>query len=244
MTYNPTRYEYPYGIHLLDDIHNLFPEFLYDGGMFPGNQLLTFLQMRTNELFPEEYAHNRSHYRLYQLERRRREAGIPMLAALRNPQTPPRRVQPTRIPATPARPARTTRPERSPQHPQAEVETYTVPLTSLFTLDTTNSLNTLLSAALLSTRQDLNDLLTPVVVAPTDAQIAAASIVSSVEPPTDITCAICQDHEQPLPTNTGWRILRHCSHRFHRSCIDEWFRQNVHCPVCRHDIRNTGTNET
>jgi hypothetical protein len=255
MTYNPNRYEHLYGFHLLDDIHNLFPEFLYDAGMFPGNQIVTFLQMRTHELFPEEYARNRGNYRLYQLERRRREAGIPTLLA--HPQTPPRRIQPTRVPATPTRPVRTRQQPQQPQQPDQEtyrqprhplqppeIQTYTLPLTSFFTslTDTTN-LNTLLASALLGTRQDLADLLTPVAVAPTAAQLAAGSIVSSVEPPADVTCTICQDHVQPLPTSTEWRILRHCGHRFHRSCIDEWYRQNVHCPVCRHDIREVSDNE-
>lgn len=92
---------------------------------------------------------------------------------------------------------------------------------------------------------DLSDLLTPVPVVPTREQLYAASIVSSIEPPADITCAICQDHEPPTDaglqsgrSNGEWRILRHSSHRFHRSCIDQWFQQNVHCPVCRHDIRD------
>jgi hypothetical protein len=240
MTFNPNRYEHPYGIHLLDDVHNLFPEFLYDPGLFSGNQLVTFLQMRTNELFEEEYAHNRSQYRLFQLERRRREAGIP---------TPYRRVHPfpmhtpqrpnwERVPIAPQRPPRSQR----PVHPEPVVQTFTVPLTTLFTdlntnlpaETTTNAMNTLLTTLL--GRQDLADLLTPIVVAPTREEIDQASILSNVEPPADVTCAICQDHA--APTNSSeWRIIRHCSHRFHRSCIDEWFRQNVHCPVCRYDIR-------
>lgn len=216
MTFNPNRYEHSYGIHLLDDIHNLFPEFLYDAGMFPGNQMLAFLQLRVAELFPEEFARNRTHYRLYQAERRR-DVGIPVT---------PRRVQPMRVPAAP---------QRRRTHPEP-VQTFTIPLTQLFTEDTNgtnNTFNTLLATALLGT-QGLADILTPVVVAPTPQQLAAATIVSAVDPPADVTCAICQDHAQ---TGTEWRIIRHCGHRFHRSCIDQWFRQNVHCPVCRHDIR-------
>ncbi len=284
MTYNPSRYEYPYGIHLLDDLHNLFPELLYDPGMFPGNQLLTFMQMRTNELFPADYAHNRTQYRLYQLERRRREAGIPLPSLHQTPQR--RRVTPIPVPATPARPTRPVsrqvpHPEPQPQ-PQVhtQYQTYTIPLTNLFSTllgsaatgptgatdeeeeghvgmqamqwnpitvtttptTTTNLLNTLMVSALLGQpSQDLTDLLTPVVVAPTAAQLAAGTIVSSLEPPADVTCTICQDHAPPVPTATEWRILRHCGHRFHRTCIDQWFRQNVHCPVCRHDIREVNT---
>ncbi len=253
MTFNPQRFEYPYGVHLVDDIHNIFPELLYDAGMFPGNLLLTFMQMRVNELFPEEYAHNRTQYRLFQLERRRREAGIPMPPL---PQTPPRRrVHPMAMPATPARPVRQTQPMWVPLTPTRTVQptqpaqpsqpTQPAPFTTVTTIPLMESngiLNTLLTTALFgttlgATNEELADLLTPVPVVPTPQQLNDATIVSSLEPPADVVCTICQDHEPPVPSSTEWRIIRHCSHRFHRSCIDEWFRQNVHCPVCRHDIR-------
>ena len=79
--------------------------------------------------------------------------------------------------------------------------------------------------------------LSPVHVVPSRAEIAAATILSSVEPARDVVCSICQDHEPPEASSTQWRILRHCNHRFHKDCIDQWFQQNVHCPVCRYDIR-------
>lgn len=246
MTFNPNRYEHPYGIHLLDDIHNLFPEFLYDPSMFPGSQLIAFLQLRTNELFSEEYSHNRSQYRLYQLNRRRREAGIPYI-----PHTPVRRIQAIPMQTMGQQP----RQPRQPIHPDPiRFQSFTIPLRNIVgegydsdddndnantnetnavqQTHTTAAVNALLTTLL--GHQHLTDLLAPVVVAPTQEQIDAASIVSGVEPPADVTCAICQDHNS---TSNVWRILRHCNHRFHRACIDEWFRQNVHCPVCRHDIR-------
>lgn len=70
----------------------------------------------------------------------------------------------------------------------------------------------------------------------TAAQIAAASeIKENNQVPAETVCAICQDHDIPTEPNT-WRALR-CSHIFHKTCIDNWFGQNVHCPVCRADIR-------
>ena len=75
----------------------------------------------------------------------------------------------------------------------------------------------------------------PVVVRPTEGQIAEGSRVDFVGAVPDTQCAICQ---------TGFgigeerRTLSYCDHEFHRSCIDPWFEQNVHCPVCRHDIRD------
>lgn len=228
MTYNPARYENPYGIHLLDDLHNLFPEVLYDSEMFNGNRLVPFMQTRVRTLFSEEYSRNKGQYVLFQQARRRTEAGF---------SRPPQPSQPSQIPRpVPAEAA------AAPRRSRTHFHTYTIPL---FTgsanpvnenddQDDTiqQTLETLITRAFGAAMED-------VPVYPTRQQIASASIVSSIEPPVDVTCAICQDHEQPTETSQEWRILRHCSHRFHRTCIDQWFRQNVHCPVCRHDIRES-----
>jgi hypothetical protein len=48
-------------------------------------------------------------------------------------------------------------------------------------------------------------------------------------------CGICQDL---YTEGQAIRKIHHCSHEFHKSCIDPWFQQNVHCPICRFDIRN------
>ena len=218
------RYEHSYGISLLDDLHNLFPEILYDPHRFQQNDLVQFLRERISSLFDVEFARNRAYYRLY----------IQPL-----PQTPP--------PRTPA---------RSP--PPIQRRTYRVPLTVPLVAenntlneatDTMNIITTLLgglggvggltgfTTGLTSLQTaDLQDLLTPVVVHPSEAEIHRATILSSVEPPATVVCAICQDHAPPSGPHE-WRILRSCTHRFHKNCIDTWFRQNVHCPICRHDIR-------
>lgn len=45
-------------------------------------------------------------------------------------------------------------------------------------------------------------------------------------------CAIClSDFEE----GDKLRVMR-CSHRFHKSCVDEWLRVNASCPSCRMDI--------
>ena len=72
----------------------------------------------------------------------------------------------------------------------------------------------------------------------TQAQIDAGSTV--VEGSTigaDVNCAICQEHTYADGNSSHqWRQL-HCSHQFHRECVDSWLEQSVHCPVCRADIR-------
>ena len=81
-----------------------------------------------------------------------------------------------------------------------------------------------------------NGLYSDVTIAPSSRQIENASDIKEHENIAQETvCTICQDHEtqseRPL-----WRILR-CQHSFHKHCIDHWFERNVHCPVCRTDIR-------
>ena len=38
--------------------------------------------------------------------------------------------------------------------------------------------------------------------------------------------------------------IRHCEHMFHEDAINNWFRLNVRCPVCRYDIREYTNNVT
>lgn len=72
----------------------------------------------------------------------------------------------------------------------------------------------------------------PITVTPSNAQIEA-----SLVPAENVTsnCAICQDSI----TSDGVRI-RQCGHSHHRTCLNNWFTMSVRCPVCRHDIRETG----
>lgn len=55
------RYDHHYGFHLLDDLHNLFPELLYreESIITPEFQ---FIRSRIRNLFPEQYAQGYSHY--------------------------------------------------------------------------------------------------------------------------------------------------------------------------------------
>lgn len=83
-------------------------------------------------------------------------------------------------------------------------------------------------------QRGLDQFLQPVEVRPTPEQIAANTTVGNLVSDTDHSCAICQDS---LTAEQEGRKLNACGHWFHKACIDTWLNTNVHCPVCRHDIR-------
>ena len=74
--------------------------------------------------------------------------------------------------------------------------------------------------------------LEPVRVIATTEQINNSLVVRESQ---DSPCAICQETISSVGV-----VLRHCSHGYHRGCISSWLSTSVRCPVCRHDIRETG----
>ena len=54
-------------------------------------------------------------------------------------------------------------------------------------------------------------------------------------------CSICLDDFYE-----GQQVCQiiHCGHIFKRSELLLWFQRNVHCPVCRHDLRDSSNNVT
>lgn len=75
----------------------------------------------------------------------------------------------------------------------------------------------------------------PVPVRPTPHQLQRSTTVGQAAATSDTPCAICQD---TITQGDPIRNITACNHTFHRLCIDTWIVSNVHCPVCRHDIRN------
>ena len=49
-------------------------------------------------------------------------------------------------------------------------------------------------------------------------------------------CPICQEN---FTENSIVRKINSCDHIFHIGCIDTWFEENITCPVCRIDLRDT-----
>jgi hypothetical protein len=65
---------------------------------------------------------------------------------------------------------------------------------------------------------------------------------SSINNPLNERCPIGLEYFQP--NDVVSQIIR-CGHIFCTHEIQSWFQNNVHCPVCRYDIReNTSVNNT
>lgn len=82
-----------------------------------------------------------------------------------------------------------------------------------------------------------NFLNTTVTVRPTDAQIQNASRIiryRDIERPLSESCPILLDRFQP---EQMVRQIIHCGHIFCQQEFQQWFENNVQCPVCRYDIR-------
>ena len=98
----------------------------------------------------------------------------------------------------------------------------------------TSDFNRLLSFVMGANAQ--TNFMDPVLVVATQAQIQQGSILHTTLADGEAPCPICQD---VIRAGEIIRRLNYCNHCFHRNCIDTWYQRNVHCPVCRRDIRST-----
>ena len=97
--------------------------------------------------------------------------------------------------------------------------------------------------------QDITSFLTTflnstVPIRPTQQQINNASHIvrySEIQNPNSTTCAISLE---PFSNSDNVRQIHYCGHMFFPEQFNQWFRNNVRCPVCRYDIRNYVANTT
>lgn len=178
-------YERIYNVGLLDDLHNFFPEVLYNPRRFRSVQeLLLYVQNQTLTNFN---LYNRG---------MRSYTGAPVR-----------------------------------QSPPVNIMTETIDITPIFSRTRPNGIF-----------EDLLNIfrqreMTDVIVAPTGEQIVnATTLRAATSNDESELCSICQDN---FTDGQALRKLNHCHHEFHKNCIDTWFQRNVHCPVCRFDIRST-----
>jgi hypothetical protein len=227
-----SNYETLYGVGLLDDLHNYFPALLYDSGQFHSvPSVLGYIQTQTRNRF-DLFSYGSREY-------------------LARHTPPQRRVQRNMsegidLTVIDESHTRTTTSSSQPRVVQAILRqnTYTIPSAdeddeeaddeSSATSTHQALTRALMSLLQLPARQNMDQFLQPVTVRPTDEEIAMNSTIGMLVSDTEHSCAICQD--SLTPEQEG-RKLNSCGHWFHRGCIDTWLSGNVHCPVCRHDIR-------
>ena len=224
-----------YSIQLLNDLHNYFPDVLYNPGRFRNIQDLLDYIRQVADVNP--YTRGLNIYNNHQVYNSRTNMGTRQNATT-VPTYPP--VGPVAAPPTinatwaPAVVAATAFEENIPQTTRIRV-----PINNI---NTTALMNTLWGGM-------FGDIFGPiggepaglqtflnqrVVIRPTNEEIDNASTLYRAIGRHDDICAICQDM---IESNQEVRKLNHCNHYFHSECIDTWFQTNVMCPTCRHDIR-------
>ena len=206
-----------YGIQLLDDIHTYFPDILYNPGRFlTVSTLLQYIRSQTSARFDLFRNAQRNH--------------VVHTSPLQN--TPPANDRFTGHTHTTNH--RAASPSASPSPPplvRTRTRAYEViPLNSLLT--------TLIGLGQLGQDQDINlnlNFMESVQVAPSAQQVERSTQLRQATAQDEgAQCSICQD---TFTSGQAIRFLHHCRHEFHRGCIDTWFQSNVHCPMCRWDIR-------
>jgi len=208
-----------YGIQLLDDIHNYFPDVLYNSGRFTNvASLLEYIQSQTRERFD----------RFSSAARARAPAPI------NRPVAPPiyRPVRRVVVPISNA--------SGSALNTGAALNTG-----NLNTAIPERQLNDLLTSLLyMSGGNDITmnaTFMDPINVAASADQIERSTHLRAATAQDETSrCSICQD---TYTDGQAIRGLNHCNHEYHRGCIDIWLQGNVHCPICRWDIRDDEQSE-
>jgi hypothetical protein len=235
-----------YSIQLLNDIHNHFPEILYNPRRFNNIQDLLEYIIEVANVSP--YTRGRQQYNSRQTQNNRVNNIRQNVTAVPNNIPPP--------PPSPS-PQSATFPTwvNNSTVPQTFVTTFGLdenPATTRLRMSYNNNnsalINTLLGGLfgdILGTQPlggiNLNAFLNErVPVYPTNEEISNASTTFRANRRQDDICAICQED---IDLGQEARRLTYCNHYFHRDCIDTWFRGNVHCPTCRHDIRDVEENQ-
>lgn len=226
-----------YPIPLLNEIHTWFPDILYNPGRFRNVQDLLAYIRQVADVSPysrglQQYVSNRP-VTLHPMAPGSSATNSAIVSSLFEP-----RVEP--IPSERGY-SYTARTNINGNPVTARVRTMPISTTIIEAEEVeemneqtiSNMLNQLLSGTVIRDFLGQN-----VVVAPTTQQIEQSSTLENLPSTLEDNCTICQDS---MEEGQQVRRLQHCHHVFHKTCIDTWFRSNVHCPTCRHDIRETST---
>ena len=99
------------------------------------------------------------------------------------------------------------------------------------------NLGAILAAALMS---EMGASLSPVVVRPSARQIEATTeIIPYSDIPEIDRIEECPISRETFTETSAVMRIRHCRHYFAPESLRTWFNSSVRCPICRHDIRST-----
>ena len=237
-----------YGVQLLDDLHTYFPQILYEPSRFTTVQgLLSYVRTQATRLNPYEiglqrYRNQNNIQRApYSMEENTSQRTIP-----RNPSRLSQNIR------TSIRPRQNTQlldpempslipsvissviPSVIPEYEPEIVESYEFILPSLVPPSTNPRTDTSILRAILGLI-NLGESLDPVIVRATQEHLDTKTILRAAQQSDESeNCSICQEH---YTEGQAIRCITSCTHKFHKECVDRWFERNVHCPICRHDIR-------
>ncbi len=259
MSFNPS-YVYQYNIPLFDDLHNFFPDLLYAplGRFNTAADILIYIREQVRLRADRFSAAQRSMTNFYNgyltpsiLSRDASPirytasvappASVPIIPIIPNPS-----IVPAAAPSVPTAPPAPPAPAPAPAQPAPPV-----PRTSLFSRQDIDFMDNLLNIftqpagtiSIIGTTLGTNNYnLSPVIVRPSNEQITeATTIIHAVHTDAEQQCTICFE---TLRTGQPCRMIDHCQHTFHQTCIDRWFQTNVRCPNCRYDIRGENADPT
>jgi hypothetical protein len=247
-----------YHIPLLNDLHNCFPEILYNPQRFQTVQdLLQYIIQVANQ---NPYERGRDRYvQQRQSVSNQFNAGVRVSPHASRFAQAARNAQDVRLAHSPhaSQASQASQATQAMEATEASIASI-APFSYLFNMinplaeahnrvrvsvPLSNAQDTILSSLLsqvlepdvsLSSSRMQSFLNQNVVISPTDEQIAENTtfrIASGVE---DTNCTVCLD---PIEEDQQLCCLNHCQHKFHQDCIMTWFQSNVRCPTCRHDIR-------
>jgi hypothetical protein len=83
-----------------------------------------------------------------------------------------------------------------------------------------------------------------IIVYPTREQIQGATQLITYNTNIENISTSCPITLDEFQDGDVIRQIKHCRHVFHEQSIQNWFRSNVRCPVCRYDIREYRNPET
>jgi len=210
----------PYPSALLNEVHTYFPALLYDSDNFNTvPQLMSYVQRQMSRNF-DVYSNNRNQY-LNQVY----------------PQTPVNQIRRQGTYPPPARRQRINETIPLMSTVEESEDEDVVPAIAELIVNLLRSPPT--SQRISGWGGNVQTWLEPIPVRPSSTVLQNNTTISILSSNLTDNCSICQD---TMETGATVRRINHCSHMFHRTCIDTWFITNVHCPTCRHDVRTVVSN--